>query len=440
MNLNDFDSVILDLDGSIIDFDGSEYTRVNELAEVQGHKIIMTDYHGATPFAMMINAPEKYVGPVIEKKLLEEGVIEGASKILIHATRSYGPALTHVFFTAVPADVYADYDRSEERDDYHHLVCSLNAALYAQLKDLKAGVVVAGLFVHGRHVDILVMGDDCIHAARRITVFGGHDEHALRRDNIIAVLRAIEREARITIEYIHVNYHCHESEGSIASSLSESMQVDCKDAALEHYMLDGVAYMSSSMAMIAALNVKDLSANMKRSLCYLSWKALPLAASIVFGFALALFAIAMVWQGETNTLNAEAVKMQSSFEQDKASLKSLKVIHDVPDFQSSLVLAEDMARAQMMPSMQEVLSDLSYASKQSVLLDHISLIYGSENVRIQVSGKIKASFAEGIESYSYLISAMQSMGYVLIEKNIGMDMKVNTFMVIMEKDFVKKQV
>jgi len=440
MNLNDFDSVILDLDGSIINFDGSEHIRVNELAEVQGHKIIMTDYQGAAPFAMMVNAPEKYVGPVIEKKLMEEGVIEGASKILVHATRSYGPALTHVFFTAVPADVYANYDRSEERDDHHHLVCSLNAALYAQLRDLNAGAIVAGLFVHGRHVDILVIGDDCIHAARRITVFGGHDEHALRRDNIVVVLREIEREARITIEYIHVNYHCYESEGSIASSLSEAMLIDCKDAALEHYMVGGEAYMSSSMAMLAALSVKDLSVNMKRCLCYVSWKALPLAASIVFGFALALFAAAMVWQSETNTLNAEAVKVRMSFEQDKTSLKSLKVIRDVPGFQSSLALAEDMVRAQTMPSMQEVLGDLSYAAKQSVLLDHISLIYGPENVRIQVSGKIKASFSEGIESYSYLISAMQSMGYVLIEKNIGMDIKVNTFMVIMERDFAKKQV
>ncbi|MDX8390431.1 MAG: hypothetical protein R8M38_08065 [Mariprofundaceae bacterium] len=440
MNMDGFDSIIIDLDGALMVLKGGKLTAIASISEVSGNKMVLSDYQGAMPYAMMVDAPEKYVAPIVERRLQEEGMLEGPGKILVHCKRSYGSVLTHVFCTAVPAETYAIYEQAEDRDDDHHVTFSFNAALYAQLRAKRSPKPVAFLFVHGRHVDLVVGEMNKVHAARRISVFGGEEEHTLICDSVVNSLREIESASNITIKKVYVNAFRHDKMPAISSEISREMSVDCQDIASKTYAMDGgERYSSSVMAMAESLRIGDAHAEPLKNLHYASWRLLPLAAVMLLGFTVALFAASLAWDFQTSAIQAEAKNIRQTFDKEQSSLASIPNLREKTTFKKALNLASDIERAQTLPSMQEVLSDLSYASRPTVMVDHISVEYEQDKVQVLISGQIKASFGAGIEAYSYLIASMQKRGYTLIEKNMGMDMKVNTFTLKMERDFAKKQ-
>jgi len=438
MNIDDFDAIIVDLDSQILAFKGDKIESLSSVLDGRGSKLLLTDFQGSVPYAKAVNAPAKYIAPVVDKELQEEGLVEGPSKIFVHSANVYGPTLTHAFFTAIPAAVYTQYEGMIEQDDDCQLHVSFNAVLYAQLRSLQTKEVVACLFVHGSHVDILVGNEHQVHAATRISVFEGDNQFDLICESIASAMRDIEFETKAVVTHMYVNYSQLESLGSVAEQVSRMLSVDCQDFEYEIYVLNGQRYMSSLKAMVKALSVHDTHENSIGRLQYLSAKVAPVAVVVLSGLTVALLAVAIFWQSESVGVQQKSVAIKSTFEQDQASLKSLQGMRAGLGFEQSLKLAQDMERAQFLPSMQEILSDISYASKPAVLVDHILLEYQKSVLQLQVSGQIKASFSDGLKAYSYLISSMENKGYKLVGKNIGMDMKVNTFVLKLERSFAEK--
>jgi len=439
MKIDDFHAIVIDMEGEIVVCRNETLDIANNIAEVSGDKLVLTDFQNSQSFAMTVAAPEKYIVPVLDKKMQEEGLTEGPSKILVHATNAYDSSLSHASFTAVPADIYASYEERVMRDDDLQVHCSINAILHAQVRALKIGEPVACLFVHGSHVDLVVGDAIRVYSAMRLSVFEGENQRDLMCDSVISALREVERESKKSIVSIYVNYFQPKCLGSISRGITRLMGVNCEDFECEEYKFHGQSYIISLKAMLAPLELVDTNVNGVTKLQYLAKRVTPLAAMVLSGIMLALVAISFVWQDETNVVQAKAAKIRHAFEQDQVALGTLQSIREESSFKEALSLARSLRRAQLLPSMQDVLSDISYASRSSVLVDHISLDYQKDNLQVQVSGQIKASFGTGLEAYSNLISEMKKKGYALIDKKMDMDMKVNTFVLQLERHFDKKQ-
>ena len=71
---------IVELDDERYRLSGRKLEPVTNISEVEGDKWIVSDFDGAVPQVMTVDAPLKYVDAVIEKRLRESGALVGGSR------------------------------------------------------------------------------------------------------------------------------------------------------------------------------------------------------------------------------------------------------------------------------------------------------------------------------------------------------------------------
>ena len=85
------------------------------------------------------------------------------------------------------------------------------------------------------------------------------------------------------------------------------------------------------------------------------------------------------------------------------------------DFGSILQFVGELNRYRRMPSYQQIVDDLTYPPFNLLALNHFKVDYTSDQVRLELSGEIRAPFDQAHGGYQAYINRLTTLGYRIEE-------------------------
>ncbi|MBD3725482.1 MAG: hypothetical protein IE936_00190 [Moraxella osloensis] len=133
---------ILNSEGKYWRITSKQVTEISSLDAVKGPKIVITDFGGAYLGVETLNTAKTYAPAIIEKRLRDNGDVEGASQIISLDFEKQSVA-NKLFFAAVPVDLYASYwDLAKSQQDHCLVVPIWRAVMRYAQKNICCDVVV----------------------------------------------------------------------------------------------------------------------------------------------------------------------------------------------------------------------------------------------------------------------------------------------------------
>ena len=432
--INRSQQFILELDDNRYRLQGDNLHSVEGTATaVTGDKWIVSDFEGATPQVMTVDSPLKYVDAVIEKRLRENGALVGGGRVLILRKHRRGSRATEAFFVAVPSALYAKYAAGAEDDDDHQLVFPLHMLLSRGLENLRSKKPAAFVFVHDRHVDILVGNTTRSYGAFRASRRRSGEDQSKLIENITNGLRAIEQQNNIKIKNIHFHYWLVEHLDDIqwTQDLARDMDIPGVQPTFGKLNHEGQSYYSSITGLLAKLSTEDSISTPTQKIAYRAQQVMPWAAAVLLGVSLLALGTTTYWNNQTRDLTVESSIIESSFVLPEPGPVVLKAAYEEP-----LALADTLGRAQISPSIQSVLAEVSASVTGQVTFDELVVEYPGDRPLISlllIGQSEKPEDDDGVSAFNGFLSALRQRGYTLVNSELKSDINVFSFLIQLER-------
>jgi hypothetical protein len=411
-----------------------ELRSVPSLAEVSGDKWVVSDFEGAIPQVMTVDAPMKYVDAVIEKRLRESGALVGGGRVLVLRKHRRGSRATEALFVPVPSGLYARYAASAEDDEYHQPLFALHMLLSRELDRLRSKTPVALLLIHDRHADVVVGDARRTYGAFRASWHRSGGGRARLIENLVNGLRSIEQEHNIRVK----NLNCHfwlleqREDADWTGELAKALEVPLVQADLKPIQLDGQRHLSSVPALLANLAITDSVSTPTQKASSLAQDAIPWAAAAFASIALVSLAATFYWSQRSGELTAEAVAIENSLLPPEPAPAVLKAAYEKP-----LALADMLGRAQISPSVQRVLAEISASVSGHVTFTEVSIEYPDDRpvVALTLIGQSEKSpdSNKGVPALNTFIDALRQRGYTLVSSELQSDINAFSFLAKLER-------
>ena len=424
---------VLEFDDHHYCLEGDELRSVAGVAGVDGDKWVVSDFEGATPQVMTVDSPIKYVDAVIERRLRESGALVGGGRVLILRKHRRGSRATEAYFVAVPTRLYAKYAASAEDDYWHQPLFALHMLLSRELERLRSRKPVAVVFVHDRHVDVLVGDARRTYGAFRASWHrSGGDKNKLI-ENLANGLRGIEQENNIKIKSIRCHYWLieHREDAAWTQELADETRMARVQGELRPLKHEGRSYYSSVPNLLANLSILDSVSTPTQKNLYRAQAAMPWAAAALAGIALLALTATLYWNQRTDQLVAESVGIEESLLPPEPAPAALKAAYEKP-----LALADTLGRAQISPPIRRVLAEVSASVSGRVTFDEVEIEYPDDRpvVLLTLIGQSEnTASSKGVPAFNAFISALRQRGYTLVNSELKTDINAYSFLVQLER-------
>ncbi|MBF0371483.1 MAG: hypothetical protein HQL52_18740 [Magnetococcales bacterium] len=428
------DALVIEMDGQPFHLQGLQLQDIPELASLNQDKWLLTDFQGASPVFMTVEAPARFAEIVARKRLQESGEAEENVRILTHWKRPRGKSSTEIFCTPVKGELFGAYEDRALEDDHHHLFFSTNALLYAVLKHYsRENHTVAVLFEHGRHVDILVGRSGQVSHATRVSSFAASSEaKSTLSDSVAAELLHLMGEHRIRVdEIIHYGWlHQREISAEVSTAdngpsdptqwvrqLAEGMGTDCQVIPMEVHALSGDERLETSLTSLLAHLDSDLSASsFLDRFRYRAQRWMPWVTLITLFAVAGLFFVGSIYQRQADALNQESAR----FSQVSAGLNQAGVLD--PAFKEQVAFVERLHHYRDVPSLQQILLEISQSRSGPLFLDQVELAYDPQGQAIVVlTGRIETPFMAASQHLDRFLHALTQHPFSVIDSRLNTD-------------------
>ncbi|MBF0188436.1 MAG: hypothetical protein HQL50_10985 [Magnetococcales bacterium] len=473
------EKLVVELDGATFLVRWRSAQHLEKTLEVSGDKWVISDFGGAPPEMISVDAPPKYADVIVQRRVVERGDAGDRPKIIpIWAKGRSGGTSSDVLFSAIPGSDFARYDNDVQEDDSHHLLFSSNAVLYACLAHFSRKKTVCVLFEHDRHVDLLIGRDGNVIHAGRVSAYAT-DEEAKQAlvSSIQDEMERVSEEARLTIEKIV--YFCWLTGASEEQSLStapsfatfgsstqsedetqntqstgwatqegdsmspeqsrfmaaswvrtlaEGRDLSCTILKPKLYDLQGGEFLVSSLPQaVRYLNDGLTSSGSNPLLKYRSQRLLPRAMLVIWLMVFGLYWGGLWFQQNINDMNMEIV----SYENKIGNVETVDPVRG--NYKKNVDFADRLAKLKKSPSYKVVLDDLTRANKTGVEFNRVRIDYVKSVLVLTLEGRINEEFEQASRDHEVFLNGMTGRGYQIVSSNYKTDVQNLTFTVKMNR-------
>lgn len=395
---------LLDLKGQVWRSNSAAAVDRGRLEMLSGPAVIITDYQAA-PFGVeAFPAHHQNLAPLLEKRLRDEGDIDGLARVILHTRERQGD-LAQVCYTAIPLAVSLRYRRWVKQQGDHVLLFPLLEALItlARQQGLENGLLA---FVHDDSVDVLVLQDgQVMHASRERLYARSADDQARIATYIAAHLdRFVERNQQP--ECLLVERRAEESQ-----PLTE---------ALRGRGIPMPAPVLSVATLFEHLSLKRADLDATSRTLYLLRQVLPWAAAAMAVLCLSSVVGALYWKQQADVLQAElnVAKAQgvgsTVTEMSDALLGADELYLSQRERADFVRLAEQVRQT---PNPARLLRHLRQSVPADIDLIEAGIISDDEDVLIIVAGR-SASVAAPFAAEERFVLALNRLGYEVVRREI----------------------
>jgi len=412
--------ILLELNKTLYSLRGKNLTAVAGLRELRGDKIVVSDFEGAVAELRTVESTSKFAPAVLEKDLREMGHIEIGGRVVVLHSRKRGDRATEILYLAssVPIGLERDMDREETTEQT--LLFPLHKLLSTTLESLSPSTPMAVMMLNQQDLDVVVGDKRNVYASFRISAFHSNADPERLSRNLDDALSEVERENNISIKKAHVMHvlMMDAKADRWISAVAASRKISCKLQKTTKIKINGNTAYSSVLSNLQNLKPKDSCSSPAVIAEYQMNQYLPVAAA---GMA----ACCMLAIGAFLFFQLQATLLRSQVETLQADLQSRvnQVPTNVVDVSGALETAEQLFYARNMPSLRNVIAEVSSAAKsRSTQIQSVEVEYQPERVSIVLKGDTdKSRQGDSMLHYSHFISALRAAGYNLSDSDLNTD-------------------
>lgn len=385
---------------------GSDATGVvQSLDALRGPAVVISDYQGA-PFGVeSLPAHHNDLAPLLDKRLRDEGDIDGLARVIIHARERQGD-LARVCYTAIPLAVSMRYRRWVGQSNEHVLLVPLLEALLilARRQGLDNGVLA---FVNDDSVDVLVLQDGLVLHAGRQRLYGGDSRDHARIAAFIAAQQSLFADRERRVELLLLERSAGEGKPLID--------------ALAASVFKNVISVMSAARLFEHVSIKHSDLDGVSRALYLANRALPWAVAGMLALCLVSLAGALYWKHELGSLQAalrdvNAQGVNQTLEDIGGALRSAEGLASSQRERVDFVhLAE---RVRTTPDPARLLRHLRQAVPDGIELIEAGIVSDEGGVLVIVAGRSE-SVAAPFAAEERFVKALNDLGYEVVRREIS---------------------
>lgn len=408
---------ILSLDNSQYELAGRSLRGITSVADLDGDKMVFSDFEAAVPQIATVDSGGKYAHAVLEKQLRESGEIEAGGRLIVLLARNRGQRTTELLYITTPPVHGVESELERDHEEYQYLLFPVQRLLSDALQALAPRRPIAIMLVSDRHVDVLVADKRALYAAFRISALRAGADAELLSHNLQNALQAVEREFNIQIQKFHCLHLLTPANVDFGwiEALADARNIGCKTPRRMKVKVDDEPYFSSVLGQLRGMKAGSSCSPRTVITNYYANQALPWAAAALLACcALALFVL-LGRQQEAGRLSAEIAALSSQLDARLAGVPA-----GTPDYQPYLHIAGRLAYARSIPSLREVLGNVSSAAQdKATAIDEVQVDYQKDKVVVTLKGHTdKAQGSDSMAFYNRFISDLRTQGYALSKSDI----------------------
>lgn len=394
---------LLDLEGQVLNQNSTPAVPIRLPEVLRGPTLLISDFASA-PFGVdTLSAHSKRLAPLVEKRLREQGEIDGLAQVLVHTSEQQGN-IARVFYTAVPVANHLRYHQLSKIHTDNLLIFPLAEALLAlaHQQELTDGLL---LFVHGQCVDLLMLHQGQVRAAKRLRHF---DNEAIEQQRLASAIQRIWQDEASTEADLVVIEH---TPGAAAS---------LNDLLAQQGIIKAIPLALTPNHLFAALNLLKAVQSPSERVSYLSAVSLPWVAMLMVLLCLLTGALMMHWRLDTLALQATLSptntaatpllrqKISTALQNAEQLIDSQKTLTDF------IQLAE---RARRVPDPASLIQHLRNSTPADITLTEASIVSNPEGGLIIVVGRSQSAAAP-LGAENNFVKALEEHGYQVVRREI----------------------
>ncbi|MEO5365063.1 MAG: hypothetical protein H7831_01640 [Magnetococcus sp. WYHC-3] len=478
------DKVLVEIDQERFHLKRRSLVRIESPGDVVGDKWLITDFAGASPRHMLLDAPVRYVETLVQRRLQEMGEVGQNARILTHWKKARGKSAAELYFTAVAGDIYRPYEDHAFEDTAQHLVFPLGALLLACLREYGRHRTVAVVFEHARHADYLLGRDGQVLAAGRLSTYADDLEaKGALADSLGEELRTMGTALNRRVEYVvHFSWlrgrgdertHATASGLTLAGSgqtrgwgsantteqqtgtgwlaamsgqgfsedqarlaaaewvraMAGKLEVECLILKPQLLELEGGDYVITSLHRVLGLLHHSLSCSpMGEQWQYASQRLLPAVAAASWLLVGGVYVGGLYLQQETNRIETQRLGVERGVE-SKVTLPPLP-----ENYKEWVTFPYQLSKLRSSPTLGAILADISSARKGDLSFDRVAVDYDDNAVAsIVLEGRIPVAFEQGSRLHASFLSALVARGYEVVHTQFATTVSEVSFTVQLKR-------
>jgi hypothetical protein len=394
------------LDGEIFHRDGENLVQIDDLRELSGDKWLVTDFQEGMSRVMTVEGPVKYAELLVRRKLQETGEFEEPVDIFTHWKKKRGKTTTDVFFTAVPSRLTNYYMVETGQQEDITLVFALYGVLWDMVRRTGSKAPVAVVLRHQRFAEVVVGSKDQVFFADRCVAFDTEKEQIdTLWETVKSDIEAVEHEQHTTVgKIVHINW----LNADETPHWPEEWQRRLVAADRSTMQLGQISHsVSLPLVLEAQSAVKSISA-FKEKLCHYTKRWAPAVnLGMIFIVVVLLFGL-VGYRADARQLQQRVEAIQKQIGEVRMSMPRGTLREDFDDL---LKFIEQLDRNRNAPSYQQIVDDLTQTALKQFDLQHLKVDFGSDRLRLALSGEIDAPFEHAHGGYQKFLSQMTARGY-----------------------------
>ncbi len=418
---------IVELDDETYLYRHGQFSRIENLAEVDGESWLVTDFSTADQSTISrvaaVETEAKYTNIVIAKNLQEEGEFTGPVQVISHASRKRGRHDTEVFYTALGLDLFHQYQDLSKNSSDPLLVFPLYTVLLQICRKISGQQPVALVFRHGRYADLLIASQKTVYFASRATSFDQSEEQIQSLWNVIGDdIDRVEREKMLSISQCVI---CNWFDARDKPDWPQRPGISIVETPSVQITVDGQSRSCSLLPMLDVLSAgESISPASTKTGSYLK-RWLPLAQIIMLILAAGLWGGATLLQAKTTSLQEEIVLAK----QQLGDLTSFTLTEKV-DYSESLEFLKRLDRYRAAKTFKTVINDLSAAVSSQMIIEQVKVDVQSDAMSVQIRGTVHAGFQTAYHDYQKLIKSIQRNNYEIVENSFNTEIDQAEFLLV----------
>jgi hypothetical protein len=282
------------------------------------------------------------------------------------------------------------------------------AVLFGFIKKVAGKETLAVVFRHDRFADLVIGRKDQVFFATRCMAFDTGDEQ------IGSLGATVSREIAT----------CIQEQSITVKKILFLNWIDCPEAMLPMEDLDVPGFVFDEEPVTHGDTVHSVSFTRaikffpplegigpgKGKLLYAADTLAPWIMGVLLVFTLALAWGMTVYQARARAAADRIVSVETAIH---GMEKDLSVKLQQMEYQPALKFADTLFYTLALPSLKDVINDISRGVPDAARVDHITLEYGQRDVQIHIRGAINTEFDIAYQGYQQLLAGLEHQGYTV---------------------------
>ena len=416
---------MIELDAELFRLEGNRLISAEDLRQVPGDKWLVTDFQEGMSRVMTVEGPAKYAELLVRRKLQESGEFEEPVTLFTHWKKGRGKNTTDIFFTAVPSRVTRYYLEELKQHDDGVLVFAMYGVLWNLLRRSGLKEPSAVVFRHHRFAEVLVGSEDQVYFANRCVAFDTEkDQINALWATVQSDIETVERDQRIQVSRIvHVNWF----DAGETPSWPQEWQRRLAAAPQTALHVGDARHAVSWPHALQQQSARHSVSGLKEKLFYYAKCWAPAMNATLAVLTAALVVGTMGLRSSVNHLRQRTARAEEQIDSFQTNVPRQVLDNDFDDL---LKFVAEMDRNRNLPSYQQVVDDMTHPSFAILSLHRLKVEYASDQVRMELAGKIDAPFDKAHEGYGKFLKRLRALGYRIEESRF--ETQISTSQIVLK--------